>query len=228
MAASPEAFEAPSLQRAWDQFLKNLGPLLVVTLVAFLFGSLAYISYNLFNVGVVAIAGEDNSSWSGVLAWILGEAGRLPFTILASFFGVLLAAVPAVYFATGEPLTIGGAFALLFARPWRYFFAGLLFSIVCGLGFVACVLPGLAVAFTYPIYVNRIFNTDQPILDAFSGSFQALYGNEKKWSFLGVQVLFWLVIGVLSVCTCGGAAIVGIPLSAFYIQNYAYRVGMVS
>jgi len=228
MAASPEAFEAPSLQRAWDQFLKNLGPLLVVTLVAFLFGSLAYISYNLFNVGVVAIAGEDNSSWSGVLAWILGEAGRLPFTILASFFGVLLAAVPAVYFATGEPLTIGGAFALLFARPWRYFFAGLLFSIVCGLGFVACVLPGLAVTFTYPIYVNRIFNTDQSILDAFSGSFQALYGNEKKWSFLGVQILFWLVIGVLSVCTCGGAAIVGIPLSAFYIQNYAYRVGMVS
>ena len=228
MAASPEAFEAPTLGRAWDQFLKNIGPLLVVTVVAASFGVLAYIVYNVFNFSVVAISGEDNSSWSGILAYVLSEAGRLPFTILASFFGVLLAAIPAVYFATGEPLTIGGAFGLLFARPWRYLFAGLLFSIVCGLGLFACLLPGLAVAFTYPIYVNRIFNTDQPVIDAFSASFQALYGHEKKWSFLGIQILFWLVIGVVSVCTCGLGAIVGVPLSAFYIQNYAYRAGLVS
>ena len=228
MAASPEAFEAPTLGRAWDQFLKNIGPLLVVTVVAAFFGVLAYVVYNVLNISVVAISGEDNSGWSGILAYLLSEAARLPLTILASFFGVLLAAIPAVYFATGEPLTIGGAFGLLFARPWRYLFAGLLFSIVCGLGLFACLLPGLAVAFTYPIYVNRIFNTDQPVIDAFSASFQALYGHEKKWSFLGIQILFWLVIGVVSVCTCGLGAIVGVPLSAFYIQNYAYRAGLVS
>ena len=83
MAASPEAFEAPTLGRAWDQFLKNIGPLLVVTVVAASFGVLAYIVYNVFNFSVVAISGEDNSSWSGILAYVLSEAGRLPFKILA-------------------------------------------------------------------------------------------------------------------------------------------------
>lgn len=242
MAASPEAFEAPTLGRAWDQLVKNIGPLLVVTVVAFIFATISKIVDIIVEVSIGSsvlsflrasgVSGEDGSFWSSILTDLLSGASRLPFTlpftIIATFFGVLLAAIPAVYFATGEPLTIGGAFGLLFARPWRYLIAGLLFSIVLGLGLCACLVPGLAVAFTYPIYVNKIFNTDQPILDAFSASFQALYRHNEKWSFLGIQTLFYLALVVVSFCTCGLGLIVGVPLSAFYIQNYAYRAGLVS
>jgi len=228
MAASPEAFEAPTLGRAWDQFLRNIGALAAVTLVTMVFAVLAIIVYGVVNVGVTILAGQDQASLAALIASLLAEVGRLPFTIFASLTGVLIAAIPAVYFATGEVVTIKGAFDLLLARPWRYLLAGLLFAVVSGVGTMLCLLPGIAVGLTYPIYVNRIFTSDEPIFDAFTGSFQALYGHEKSWTFVGIEVLLFLVVLVVSVCTCGLASLVAVPIASFYIQNSAYRLGLLS
>lgn len=228
MAASAEAFEAPTLERAFDQFGKNIGALAVVTLITVFFTVVSVVVYWFFALSVSLVAGEDHATFGALVARFLGEAGRLPFTILTSFFGVMIAAIPAIYFATGEVVTVKLAFAHLFARPWRYLLAGLLFAIVSGVGLFLCVLPGIVVGLTYPIYVNHIFTTDEPIFEAFTGSFDALYGSEKSWSFIGIQVLVFLAIVVLSVCTCGLAALVAVPVSCFYLQNAAYRWGLLS
>ena len=228
MAGSPEAYEAPTLQSAFDQAGRNVGALAVVTGVTVVLAVISALIYFFLYLGVAMVAGEEHATLGSLFARLLGEAGKLPFTILVNFFGVMIAAIPAIYFATGEPLTVQGAFAHLFARPWRYLLAGLLFAVVSGFGFVLCILPGIVVGLTYPIFVNRIFTTDEPIVDAFTGSFQALYGQEKTWSYIGMQVLVFLIVLVISTCTCGLGALVAAPVSCFYLQNAAYRWGLIS
>jgi hypothetical protein len=63
---------------------------------------------------------------------------------------------------------------------------------------------------------------------AFTGSFEAVYGSSKGWEFVGIQVLAFLVLVVVTVCTCGLGALVAVPVSTFYLQNAAYRKGVLS
>ena len=97
-----------------------------------------------------------------------------PASLLDSvqLIGVLMVAVPAIYYETGDVVTVEGAYQHLTARFWRYVLAGLFFSLLTSLGFVFCVLPGIAIALVMPVYVNRIFVTDLSIGDAFSQAFQ--------------------------------------------------------
>ena len=87
---------------------------------------------------------------------------------------VLLVAVPALCYERGEVVTISTAAQLLTGRWWRYVLAGLFFSLVTSIGFLLCILPGIAVALVTPVFVNRIFVTDMGIGEAFSQSFQVV------------------------------------------------------
>ena len=42
------------------------------------------------------------------------------------------------------------------------------------------------------------------------------------------MVVGWLLVVVVSVCTCGVGALVAVPLSTFYLQNAAYHKGLIS
>lgn len=61
--------------------------------------------------------------------------------------GVLFVAVPAMYDATGEVITVNAAFSALLRtllrRPFRCLIAGLLFSFVAAIGFLLCNLLGI-------------------------------------------------------------------------------------
>lgn len=142
--------------------------------------------------------------------------------------GILAIAVPAMYYSSDEVITVTAAFKSLFKRPWRYLFAGLLFSVVATVGFLACILPGIAVSLVMPVFVNLIFTTDRSILDAFAASFNQVYGSSNGFTFVRIQVLTGLVVVIFSVCTCGLGAFVAVPVANFYIQNAAYHRGMIS
>lgn len=232
MAASPEAFEVPSLHRAWDQVVRNVGAVAVMTAVLIVLSILTVVVYCSFYFGSLVVSGGDYlttpNALAGLFVQLLGEGSKVVLSIAYSFFAVMMAAIPAVYFATGEVITAGGAFRILFGRFWRHLGAGVLFSLAVGVGWLFCLLPGLVVALTYPIFVNKIFTTDQPVLDAFGSSFKALYGSPEKWSFLGIQVLAWLLVLVVTFCTCGLGGLVAVPVSTFFIQNAAYRWGLLS
>jgi uncharacterized membrane protein len=106
--------------------------------------------------------------------------------------------------------------------------AGILFSAATTIGFLVCVIPGIVIALTMPVYVNRIFIGNEPILDAFSGSFQAVYRSPNGMNFVGIEILAWLLVALVSICTCGLGALVAVPVSSFYLQNAAYHKGLIS
>jgi hypothetical protein len=174
------------------------------------------------------VSGSTGSDSALSIATLLGQLGQLPFAILSSLVGVLFVAVPAMHYASGEVITVVAAFRELLRRPGRYLLAGLLFSLVAAVGFVLCIVPGILVALVMPIYVNRIFLTDQPIPDAFAASFQAVYRSPNGGSFILIEILAWLLVALVSVCSCGLGALLAVPVSSFYLQNAAYHKGLIS
>ncbi len=226
--AAPIAYEQPTLNRAWEAFLAHVPTILLIWIATAVLAGAGLAVYSVITLVGVGLSGSASSDTAFTLAAGLGQLGQLPFSILSSLVGVLFVAVPAMHYDKGETITLQAAFAALLRRPLRYLLAGLLFSLVMGIGFVLCILPGIAVALVMPVYVNRIFLTDQSITDAFAASFQAVYRSPHGWDFVGIEVLAWLVVLVVSVCTCGIGALLAVPVSTFYVQNAAYSKGVIS
>ena len=169
-----------------------------------------------------AILGSSDAAVG--LGAVLAQLVQLPLSILASLLSVLLVAVPALYYERGEVVTISVAAQLLSGRWWRYVLAGLFFSLVTTIGFLLCILPGLSVALVTPVFVNRIFVTEMSIGEAFANSFQVVYRSQNGLSFVGLEVLVGIVVGLLALLTCGLGGFVVIPMASFFLQNVAYAV----
>lgn len=235
MTAIPAAFEPPSLGKAWDLSVKHLVTFLVVAVAALVVGGIAYLVMLLLGLtssfALQAVIGSGSSDGAS-LAFLIGQAvgwiGSLPFVMIWCLLLVLLSAIPAVYFSTGEEITPAGAFKLLMQRPWHYIWAGIVFTVAVLVGSVLCYLPGLVVAFVGPVYINKIFTTELGAIEALRASFNAVYGSEHRWAFIGIQILVGLVAGIAYSCSCGLLGFLAIPAASFYIQNVAYRRGILS
>ena len=214
--AAPQAYEQPTINKAWEVFLVHVPTILLIWIVtAVLAGLGAALTWVIVLIGVGMAGGGLAGETAVTAASALGQLVQVPFSILSSLVGVLFVAVPALHYARGETITIQAAFAELLRRPWRYLLAGMVFSLVMTIGFVLCIVPGLVVALVMPIYVNRIFLTDQSIPDAFAASFQAVYRSANGPDFLGIEILAWVLVVVVSVCTCGLGALLAVPVSSF-------------
>lgn len=226
--ASASATEQPTINRAWEAFLAHVPTILLIWLATAVLAALgAAVTWLILLVGF-GVSGSSGWDSAFSIATFLGQLGQLPFAILSSLVGVLFVAVPAMHYASGEVITVEAAFRELLRRPGRYLLAGLLFSLVAALGFVLCIVPGILVALVMPICVNRIFLTDQPITDAFAASFQAVYRSPNGGSFVVIEILAWLLVALVSVCSCGLGALLAVPVSTFYLQNAAYHMGLIS
>ena len=223
MAASI-AFEQPSIQKAWDAFLKHIPVFLLIWAGSIGLAVIGLAVFLLIVMVVDSLGGSSDSAFS--LGGILAQLTQIPFSILSSLLSVLMVAVPAVYYERGEVVSVGAAVALLRERFWRYVLAGLFFSSVMTIGLLLCVLPGLAVALVTPVFVNRIFVTEMGIGEAFSQSFQVVYRSENGMSFVGLEVLAFIVAALFTVLTCGLAVLVVVPMASFYLQNTAYQRGL--
>jgi hypothetical protein len=225
--ACPAAYEKPSLSRAWEAFLLHLPAILLIWVATVVISGAGFLIYLLITlVGFGLTNGSSEASITA--AALVGQLGQLPFAILSNLVGVLFVAVPAMYYNTGETITLEAAFRGLFRRPWRYVLAGVLFSGAVIIGTLLCILPGLAVALVSPVYVNKVFNTDAPIFHALQASFRAVYGSQKGWEFVGIQGLAGLLVLVVAFVTCGLGAFLAVPVYCFYIQNAAYHKGVIS
>ncbi|MEI8250501.1 MAG: hypothetical protein WCF98_04965 [Synechococcus sp. ELA057] len=226
--ASASATEQPTLNRAWEAFLAHVPTIFLIWLATAVLAVLGVAVTWLILLLGFGVSGSTGSDSAVSIATFLGQLGQLPFAILSSLVGVLFVAVPAMHYASGEVITVEAAFRELLRRPGRYLLAGVLFSLVAALGFVLCIVPGILVALVMPIYVNRIFLTDQPITDAFAASFQAVYRSPNGGSFIVIEILAWLLVALVSVCSCGLGALLAVPVSTFYLQNAAYHKGLIS
>ncbi len=232
--AAPIAYEQPTLNKAWEEFVAHIPTILIIWIATAILTALGIGAQLILTVlgnsvsGVSLGSAMDGASSATTLGLLLGQLGQFPFTILSNLVAVLFAAVPAIYYVTGETVTVDRAFRALLQRPWRYLLAGLLFTVVSVVGLFLCILPGVAVFLVTPVYVNKIFTTDMPILDAFSSSFQAVYRSENGWTFVGIELLAGLVVVVVSICTCGLGLLVAPAVASFYVQNAAYRQGVLT
>jgi len=229
--AAPLAYEQPTINKAWEAFLTHVPTILLIWIVtAVLAGLGAALTWVivLIGVGAAGVGGGLAGDTAVTAASALGQLAQLPFSVLSSLVGVLFIAVPALHYASGETITVQAAFAALLRRPMRYLLAGIVFTLVMSIGFVLCIVPGLVVALVMPIYVNRIFLTDLSIPEAFAASFRAVYRSANGPDFLGIEILAWVLVVVVSVCTCGLGALLAVPVSSFYLQNLAYHKGLVS
>lgn len=227
--AAPIAYEEPTINRAWQAFVDHLPTFLLVwvgTVVFALLGVMA--AFVVFLILAISLNLYDTSTPAEVayLASGVGNLVQLPFLVVSNMVGILMMAVPAMYYETGENIGIERALTALFRRPFRYLIAGILFTLVCVIGVILCILPGIAVALTLPVYVNRIFNSEEGVVSAFLGSFQAVYGSERGFTFIGLQLLACLAVTVVTLCTCFIGLLVALPVATFYIQNSAYRQGV--
>jgi hypothetical protein len=226
--AAPLAYEQPTINKAWEAFVAHVPTMLLIWIATAVLAGLGLAVawlFVLFGVGLSAGSGSGDLAVSAASA--LGQLAQVPFSMLSSLVGVLFVAVPAMHYANGETITVQAAFAELLRRPWRYLLSGIVFSLVMTIGFVLCIVPGIVVALVMPIYVNRIFLTDQSITDAFAASFQAVYRSPHGPDFLGIEILAWVLVVVVSVCTCGLGALLAVPVSSFYLQNVAYHKGLI-
>ena len=232
--AAPIAYEQPTLNKAWEEFVAHIPTTLIIWIATAILTALGIGAQLILTVlgnsvsGVSLGSAMDGASSATTLGLLLGQLGQFPFTILSNLVAVLFAAVPAIYYVTGETVTVDRAFRALLQRPWRYLLAGLLFTVVSVVGLFLCILPGVAVFLVTPVYVNKIFTTDMPILDAFSSSFQAVYRSENGRTFVGIELLAGLVVVVVSICTCGLGLLVAPAVASFYVQNAAYRQGVLT
>jgi hypothetical protein len=234
--ASPAAYQEPTLQTSWQDFVRHL-PVVVavglVTMLLSLLGLALMAGIWMIMMGGInqVLAAPDPASAPALsirnFALFVGSLAQLPFAILAGYVGVLFTAVPALHYASGRVISVQEAFGELARRPRRYFVAGVLFAALSTAASFACFLPGLLVNLVTPVYVNRIFTTDQPVLEVLQQSFQTCYGTEKGRSFLLAQGVAWLVFFALTFCTCFLGGLVATPMLCFYLQNLAYCRGVV-
>ena len=227
--AAPKAYDQPTLNAAWEAFVAHVPTILLIWIATAVLSGAGFAVYSLITLLGLGIAGGGSAADHALgVAAALGQLGQLPFAVLSSLVGVLFIAVPALHYDSGEVITVQAAFAALMRRPLRYLLAGVLFTVVLTIGFLLCIVPGIVVALVMPVYVNRIFLTDQSITDAFASSFQAVYRSEQGRSYAGIEILAWLLVLVVSVCTCGLGALLAVPVSSFYLQNAAYNKGVIS
>ena len=52
------------------------------------------------------------------------------------------------------------------------------------------------------------------------------YRSENGLSFVGLEVLTGIVVGLLALSTCGLGGSVVIPMASFFLQNVAYQRGL--
>ncbi len=232
--SSDFAFQKPSIERAWKDFIKHFPALCVAWVLAFIvyLGGIIVLYFCLYLGLFLDILHYGTNGPEGpltILGLIVGLFGGLPLWLVFSTLLAMIFAIPAMYYNGGEErVTAKKAFNELNRRRIRYIFAGVFHTAMMLLGYMLCFLPGLIIAMLGPIYINKIFLTDQSILEAFNSSFRSVFGSRDWPYFLLISFLGGLIVALSSLLTCNVGYFITCPMYAFYIQNYAYHKGILS
>ncbi|WP_252976324.1 hypothetical protein [Janibacter melonis] len=205
-----------AIKYGWAAFTRNPVPYLLVTL-------LTLVLTGLFNVlGTYLDGGFDlEASGNGAnAAWSLQ-----PFGILFSMVGSIIASIISLGMLRMSFDVLDGRKAELGRMFSGYnvgigILTGIVVSLLTSVGFLFCILPGFVVGFFLLFASSRVVDSGAGVGDALSGSFRLVKDNAGP-IFLWVLLLVLLVIA--SVCTCGIALFVTVPI--FSISTaYVYRV----
>ena len=121
--ASPLATESPTINRAWEAFVLHVPAILLAWIAAMGISVIGMLVYFVISLVLTTLSGADPNGGGTVLAITLGQLGQLPFTVLSSLVGVLLAAIPALLQAlplgTTKVLIVAGLYFVLNQVAWN-------------------------------------------------------------------------------------------------------------
>lgn len=220
LSTPANATEAPSIAKVWQQLKDNAptfatiwGLILITTLIEILFTGSLYL--------LAEIIGE----YSDLQTEFIALVGSLPTTVLTSLANVLIMAVAAIYYTTDHCPNPGEIFGILIRKPLRYLLAGFLFAIIAGIGLLLCIVPGILIILTTPLYVYYVFTTDLDLITCLSKAFKGMFQDFS--SFFVVSFLCGLAV-IASTALCILPVLAVLPMTALYMQNYIHHKGLVS
>lgn len=208
----PTAYDVTAaVSYGWRAFKANVGPFVVLGLLAFLVPAVISIVAQMFQSGGSAIASEAGTR-SGVGFAAMGAGGFLGFAVnvaaqvVSVFFGAAL--VRAALDATeGRPVDIGSAFT-----RWdkgQIIVLAILVAIGTMIGVLLCVLPGIVFAF-FTYFANFfVVGSGQGAIDAIKASFRFTADHIGNLILL---FLLCMVIAIAGACACGVGLLVAMPI----------------
>jgi len=168
--------------------------------------------------------GQYSDLQAEVIASFISAIGSLPTTIIANLAGILMMAVPAIYYTTDRCPNPGEIASILSQKPLRYLLAGFQFVIVGVVGLLLCIVPGILVSLTSPLYVHYVFTTDLDLITCLSKSFKGMF--QDFGSYFVVSLLCSLVV-IGSTLLCFFPVLAALPMTGLYMQNYIHHKGLV-
>jgi uncharacterized membrane protein len=219
----PTLTVAGAIGYAWGAFTKNLGPLVILALVVV--GVQLLISL----IGTLLGAGTESDSAlvSGTFA-----VASLIFTVIAWVVGFVLAiGLIRAALAVMDGRTPTPSMLFQTESLGTYILAAILFSVTTFLGLLACIIPGVIIAFLWQFYGYAIVDGGPSVgaTQALGRSFQVVKSNVGEllvlWlAFIGIFVVVGLValIPILGWVVAFAAGLVLYPVVALSLA-YAWR-----
>jgi uncharacterized membrane protein len=202
-------------------------PLIVATLivgaiVGVLYGIVYGLAFALAPSGVTTYDTSGNgfeystsASFGVASILVLALGGLVMFVVIAALQSAYLGGILDI--ANGQPVTIGS-----FLKPrniGNVIVATLIIGIATSIGYVLCVLPGLAVAFLTFFAIIALLDRNLSAIDGIKASFEVVKANFVP------TLLTWLscaAIAVVGALVCFVGLFVAIPVASL-LQVYAWR-----
>jgi phage FluMu protein Com/uncharacterized membrane protein len=184
--------------RTWKIYKANMGKVIGVVVLAMLITYVFSIGINLL-IGGVKPAGRAGS----VLGFVVSS-------VLNQFFGAFIGGgeiFVLLKIARGEEAAVGELFT---GGRWLLplFMGGLLVSLMCFVGFLLVIVPGIIVALMYSQFYFLVVDRGLGIMDALRMSNEITRGNKMTLFAIWVLLILLMIPGIL---TCGVGMIFILP-----------------
>jgi uncharacterized membrane protein len=204
----------------WSKFVANIGPVLLVAVVAFAATFLVQMIGNLLTAGMSTVSVDPNTGTvrmaGGILASIVAALfGLISYVVAAVVsMGLIRAALDITY---GREITLGSVFRFDDLVP--FLIAQLLVGLMATVGLILCVIPGLVVLFFTQFTSYFVLDKKLGAVDAIKASFRLV--NANLGSLLGL-FLVALLAAAIGALLCGVGLLVAYPVIGIAFA-YAYR-----
>lgn len=199
-----------AISYGWRKFSQNPGVWILMVLASFV---IQVVLSFIFNGGDFSFSVDEGASTFGVWS-IIGTVVTtvVGYLIQAAFVRGALSEIDGQKPAFGTFLQVGAVGAVIVA--------GLLVGIATSIGFVLCILPGLAVAFLTWWTMQFVVDRNQDAITAIKSSFNAIKSNAGTLLLLALALVGINIVGAL---LCGLGLFVTIPVTII-ASTYAYRI----
>jgi uncharacterized membrane protein len=212
---------------AWNKFTSNAVALIVPTLV---YGLILAVVYGIVYGLAMALAPETVTTYDSYgngydysASSTLGLASLSVLVVGGIVMLIVGAAMQSAYLAglldiaNGQPVTVGSFF-----KPRNIgavIIASVIISIVTSIGYVLCVIPGLAVSIFTLFATVAIVDRNLSPIDSIKHSV------EITRAHFGQVLLAWLLVAVIAIVgslVCGIGLLVALPFAGLFLV-YTYR-----